>query len=94
MKPKLKLKSDPLTAIARKKLPKDHLPSELVIIAFFRFHHENNKESTGKSVQIVASAVVDTWNHAGLPHQLNGNVARLVTAIFFLQSLLKEPTST
>lgn len=81
MSPKTKLKSDIITGIARKNLPRNNLPSEMDIISFFRYQHENQKLPTGQSIQIVATDTVAIWNQAGLPNQLKRNVVRRVAKL-------------
>lgn len=90
MSPKLKCKSDLISGVARNNLPKNHLPSELDIIRYFRFQHENQHFSIGKSIQIVATETVEIWNQAGLPHQLKRNVVRRVAKLVGTWQRLKK----
>lgn len=90
MPPKLNLKSDIITGISRKKLPGNHLPSEYEVISFFRYQCENQKNTTGKSIRIVATETIRIWKQAGLPHQLIQNVARRVTKLVATWRRLKK----
>lgn len=86
----MNLMKDIITGIARKNLPRNRLPSELDIVSYFRFKHETQKHSIGRSIQEVACDALAIWDQAGFPHQLKRNVVRRIAKLIQNWQRLKK----